>query len=274
VFHEGLKSWSCCSDVNKPVMEFEAFMKIAGCTSGEHTDIAPSSDTPKAPTSVNLKMTEAAGSETYSVGSTGIRHVPRTTPVAPALEEEEDDPTIPVAPGTTCQRKGCGVGFVSDDISRHESGEGAVCMYHPRPPIFHEGSKGYLCCKRRVLEFDEFLKIEGCKQGRHVFVPKREAKSEEMTDCRIDHYQTLTDVHVSVFAKKVDKERSSVRFDENSVGYAFLKVKQHQSIFLLRCWLTFTFLISSDSVVHWISLDLSTQLLRLFRFLGPRLNYI
>ena len=33
-------------------------------------------------------------------------------------------------------------------------------------------TKGYLCCKRRVLEFDEFLKIEGCKKGRHVFVPK------------------------------------------------------------------------------------------------------
>lgn len=28
VFHEGLKSWSCCSDVNKPVMEFDQFMTI------------------------------------------------------------------------------------------------------------------------------------------------------------------------------------------------------------------------------------------------------
>ena len=23
-------------------------------------------------------------------------------------------------------------------------------------PIFHEGSKGYSCCKRRVLEFEEY----------------------------------------------------------------------------------------------------------------------
>lgn len=36
--------------------------------------------------------------------------------------------------------------------------------------IFHEGSKGYLCCKRRVLEFDEFMKIPGCKEGKHLFV--------------------------------------------------------------------------------------------------------
>lgn len=28
VFHEGLKSWSCCKDVNKPELEFEEFMKI------------------------------------------------------------------------------------------------------------------------------------------------------------------------------------------------------------------------------------------------------
>lgn len=31
VFHEGLKSWSCCSDVNKPVLEFDEFMKLPVC---------------------------------------------------------------------------------------------------------------------------------------------------------------------------------------------------------------------------------------------------
>ena len=28
IFHEGLKSWSCCSDVNKPVLDFDEFMQI------------------------------------------------------------------------------------------------------------------------------------------------------------------------------------------------------------------------------------------------------
>ena len=28
VFHEGLKSWSCCNIVNKPVLEFDQFMQI------------------------------------------------------------------------------------------------------------------------------------------------------------------------------------------------------------------------------------------------------
>lgn len=44
-------------------------------------------------------------------------------------------------------------------------------MHHPGAPIFHEGSKGYSCCKRRVLEFDEFMKIEGCStRDKHLFV--------------------------------------------------------------------------------------------------------
>jgi len=35
--------------------------------------------------------------------------------------------------------------------------------------------------------------------------------------CRIDHYQTPTQVHVSVFAKKVVKDQSSVKFDTEQV---------------------------------------------------------
>jgi hypothetical protein len=31
-----------------------------------------------------------------------------------------------------------------------------------------------MCCKRRVLEFEEFLKIEGCKKGKHLFVKKKQ----------------------------------------------------------------------------------------------------
>lgn len=44
-------------------------------------------------------------------------------------------------------------------------------MHHPGVPIFHEGSKGYSCCKRRVLEFDQFMQIEGCTtKDKHMFI--------------------------------------------------------------------------------------------------------
>lgn len=29
--------------------------------------------------------------------------------------------------------------------------------------------KGWTCCSRKVLEFEEFLKIPGCKKGKHRF---------------------------------------------------------------------------------------------------------
>lgn len=42
-------------------------------------------------------------------------------------------------------------------------------------------------------------------------------QKEKATTCRIDHYQTLSDVHVSIFAKNVDKDSCVVKFEETEV---------------------------------------------------------
>ncbi|KAH9857064.1 chord-domain-containing protein [Lenzites betulinus] len=224
VFHEGSKSWSCCSNVNKPVLDFDDFMKIPGCAKGQHTDEAPATaPKPQPAPQVELKMTSsAAGTETYSSAPAGapLRPTAPSEPApAPKVEEEEDDPAASVPVGTTCRHNGCNVTYENDDLHRREGGAAAECTYHPKPPIFHEGSKGYLCCKRRVLEFDEFLKIEGCKTGRHVFVPKQKAdpQEEQFTECRIDHYQTPAEVHASVFAKQADASASTVKIEAEQV---------------------------------------------------------
>lgn len=44
-----------------------------------------------------------------------------------------------------------------------------------------------------------------------------------MVDCRIDHYQTLDKVYVSVFAKQADKERSVIKFDSPEQVHPFQK---------------------------------------------------
>ncbi|KAJ3517141.1 hypothetical protein NMY22_g14030 [Coprinellus aureogranulatus] len=249
VFHEGLKSWSCCKDFNKPVLDFDEFMSISGCTETDSHSIAapekPSEPSSTPITNSNVTSTrDSDGKETFSVGgSRQPQAMPQNTtadapkPAAPAqLVEDEDDLSVSVAPGTMCKRKGCGVAFVSDEVNRIGEGEGTVCVYHPLPPYFHEGSKvilsppctmprtdpldvqGYLCCKPKVLEFDEFLKIKGCKTGRHCFITrKKDSAEEERVECRIDHYQTLNKVQVSVFAKKVNKERSTIHFEEEEV---------------------------------------------------------
>ncbi|KAH8829507.1 chord-domain-containing protein [Flagelloscypha sp. PMI_526] len=240
VFHEGLKSWSCCSDVYKPVLEFDQFMAIPGCTKAErHTaqvegpspvapsktqnDSRPVEPTPK-PTTAPSSAKVQDGVETFSTKSLASS-LPRQRPAPAEPEvEEEDDLEAIVTSGSACKHNGCKTTFESNEVNRLGDGPGTECLYHPRPckssqPIFHEGSKGYLCCKRRVLEFDEFLKIEGCKKGRHLFIPKKPAGKtvDEQVACRIDHYQTADQVHVSVFAKKTDKERSIVKFEAESV---------------------------------------------------------
>ncbi|KAF8503526.1 HSP20-like chaperone [Russula emetica] len=235
IFHEGLKSWSCCNTVNKPVLDFDEFMVITGCTRGVHTVEAPKAEPSTTSSTPNrsLTMTESVdGKEVYTSSSARSSRpqepaklsatIPVAQPVSVQKVEEEDDLEATVPEGTPCQRAGCKVTFVSDEESRIGDGPGTKCVYHPGAPIFHEGSKGYFCCKRRVLEFEEFLKIEGCAEGRHLFVRKSKGdQTEETVNCRIDHYQTPSIVYVTVFAKQTDKGRSSVKIEENEIHLDF-----------------------------------------------------
>ncbi|BGP46135.1 hypothetical protein JCM10450v2_001975 [Rhodotorula kratochvilovae] len=230
VFHEGLKSWSCCSDVSKPVTDFDDFMKIPPCATGTHSLepaeplTKPVVDAAPAPSSTSADGKEvygAAGASTTPAASLPplpaapqLAHEDKVKkPVSTAYVEEQDDPDVALTKGMRCKRKACGAEFEEQE---RKDGE---CNYHPGVPIFHEGSKGYSCCKRRVLEFDEFLRIEGCRSGRHLFVgpKKKDDGVEELVDCRTDHYQTPQTVIVSVFGKQADKEASSVKFEAEAM---------------------------------------------------------
>ncbi|BGP53936.1 hypothetical protein JCM8202v2_001508 [Rhodotorula sphaerocarpa] len=232
VFHEGLKSYSCCADTNKPVTDFEDFMKLPPCATGSHS-LEPSAESAQSASNAAGSGTTNGTREPVSapapVSSDKVfksaNALPMPKPKAekqdaaaatpsPAAEyvEVQDDPDATVQKGTRCKRKACGEEY--DGSERTDE----VCNYHPG---VHEGSKGYSCCKRRVLEFDEFLRIEGCRTGRHLFVgPKKSAdedEKEELVECRVDHYQTPTQVIVSVFGKQADKEASGVKFETEAM---------------------------------------------------------
>ncbi|KAM0753609.1 chord-domain-containing protein [Meredithblackwellia eburnea MCA 4105] len=229
VFHEGLKSWSCCSETNKPVTSFDEFLSLKGCTTGSHSSERPveppkplpssSSSTPT-PTSTDKDGREVYGSSVASpipprpsapTNGNGAA-APPIKPVSTPYVEEQDDPSLPCAVGAMCKRKACGKSW--DGNSR----EGEQCVYHPGVPIFHEASKGWSCCKPRHLDFDEFLKIPGCRRGRHLFVGSTTSQQqEEIIECRVDHYQTPMQVHVSVFGKGADKELSKVIFEKEAM---------------------------------------------------------
>lgn len=215
VFREGLKSWSCCAMTKRAVTSFEDFLALSGCTTGTHSleaaIVAPKPIVAPAPTATSSNGTESYGATPPPPSLAPLPAAPTASaalkPVSTAYVEEQDDPTVVVSAGLTCKRKACGNAY--DGSSR----EGEECRYHPGGPVFHEGSKGYSCCKRRTLDFDEFLAIEGCRVGKHLFVGAAKKDEEELVECRIDHYQTPREVIVSVFGKGADKEVSKVVFE-------------------------------------------------------------
>jgi len=228
VFHEGQKGWKCC----KPrVLTFDEFLVIPPCTTGKHSTV---DDTPTIESRKPAATTSEAGSalpdrpapEVTPVATTNNRSVfqpglppainPPSNTASPAPpESESDDPSLEIPPNSTCRRKGCKATYDST-VSREEE----KCAYHPGHPIFHEGSKGWSCCKRRVLEFDQFMKIEGCKEkAGHVFIGKgRPAGEEKIDDVRNDFYQTPTTVNASLYLKKIDKASAKVEFSATAIN--------------------------------------------------------
>ncbi|KAJ3220277.1 hypothetical protein HDU67_003292 [Dinochytrium kinnereticum] len=212
LFHEGSKGWACCS---KRVLEFNDFLKIPGCTVGRHrvevvAEAAPKPKAAEAPRSV-VNGTEVYGREAVKKPEVAAA-VPKAEVKPEVKEEDLNDPeNATIAVGTSCKRPGCKHTY-SEGVSKTEE-----CVFHSGTPIFHEGSKGWTCCPRKVLEFDEFLKLTGCKKGKHRFIDQRlmVIQKEEVStvQCRHDWYQTPTTVIVSIFAKKADKEKTVVTFN-------------------------------------------------------------
>ena len=142
-------------------------MSIPPCTEGKHstTDLPPQIEKKEAPADAAvLKEQESSGPAMPRAPIAAPQGAP--TPPPPPPESEDDDPELEIPDGKTCRRRACGATY-----KKGQSRDAESCTHHPGVPIFHEGSKGYSCCKRRVLEFDQFMKIEGCKtKDRHLFV--------------------------------------------------------------------------------------------------------
>ncbi|KAJ3103938.1 hypothetical protein HDU97_009750 [Phlyctochytrium planicorne] len=205
--------WGCCS---KRVAEFNDFLKIPGCTVGRHrveAIVEAPKPIPKAASSPHT--IDANGKEVYGKAPTpvvpSVASALKVEAKPEVLEESLNDPAdAKIEMGTSCKRRGCKHSFAGESSKTDE------CVFHNGVPIFHEGSKGWSCCSRKVLEFEEFLKLPGCRRGKHRFTQQESQTVTEVT-CRHDWYQTPSTVIVSIFAKKVNKERSTVTFKEQEL---------------------------------------------------------
>lgn len=83
---------------------------------------------------------------------------------------------------TLCYNKGCGKEF-------HDNSQDS-CQHHPGAPIFHEGYKGWSCCKKRSVDFTEFLNIPGCSKGFHN--PEKPKLPEKQVEKPLDVDEVIT----------------------------------------------------------------------------------
>lgn len=148
-------------------------MEIPPCTTGKHSTV---DDTPVVPEKPKDKAVPAPQPVPARPALSTATVAPPSKPSTPVPEEpESDDPSLEIPANATCRRRGCNTSY-DPSISREEE----KCVHHPGQPIFHEGAKGWSCCKKRVLEFDEFLKLPGCSEKqKHLFVGKRKPAGEE-----------------------------------------------------------------------------------------------
>ena len=151
-------------------------MDIPPCTTGKHSTVDDTPVEPKKPQETELPPVKPVSARP---ALSGAAVAPPPKPSTPVPEEpESDDPSLEIPTNATCRRKGCGAGY-DKSISRDEE----KCVHHPGQPVFHEGSKGWSCCKKRVLEFDEFLRLPGCSEKKkHLFVGKKKPEGEEKVE--------------------------------------------------------------------------------------------
>lgn len=141
----GLRSWTCCKDVNKPVLTFDEFLAIPPCATGTHTleapnvAVAPSSTVENA-TAAMAKADLASKPKPKPEVAPAVVVPPRperaAVPPAAVSGPLEDPPDVVPSLGAVCKRSGCGARF--EEGSERTDDE---CLHHPGSTVFHEGSK-------------------------------------------------------------------------------------------------------------------------------------
>uniref|UniRef100_A0A8C2J987 Cysteine and histidine-rich domain-containing protein 1 n=1 Tax=Cyprinus carpio TaxID=7962 RepID=A0A8C2J987_CYPCA len=205
VFHDALKGWSCCK---RRTTDFSDFLSIAGCTKGPHNQEKPpepikpevKASVDKSVNDVKPKFNECITQPDHPFPhlSIFVFYSDAFYSLSCIIEEDSDEIKI----GTSCKNGGCSKTFNGPDSDEE------TCLYHSGVPIFHEGLKYWICCKRKTSDFNTFLSQEGCTRGKHQW--KKKDTGKKVVPCRFDWHQTGSQVIISIYAKNSVPELSLV----------------------------------------------------------------
>eukprot|EP00053_Salpingoeca_punica_P006032 m.57997 g.57997 ORF g.57997 m.57997 type:complete len:305 (+) comp13504_c0_seq2:111-1025(+) len=224
IFHEGLKGWSCC---DKRFTDFSDFLAHPGCTTGLHTTERSEADLKaeaataalatavpdRAPIDPNIRLRSM---DTKTVIPLTVSESLRTALAKVQEDTRKEEDAMEIKPGQPCTNNACKVQFAGP-ASNEET-----CRFHPGAPVFHEGMKYWSCCqKKKTHDFDEFLAMVGCTEGKHRWIRPKE-DSAKAAQCRYDWFQSGSHVVLTVFAKLINPERSSIKANKDSITISLL----------------------------------------------------
>jgi len=194
LFHETKKGWLCCRE--RMTYDWDDFAKIPGCVRSRHSSVPPEgAQLARSPSALAAEAdaaaaAAAAAAQLKSIDSFNAQNpdavsaassAAKTVSQRPRARRREDGALY-------CINKGCSAWFqAAEDTER-------ACTFHPGQPIFHDASKRWgwcvvpsyvfepsltappyralppplaLSCGKTAYEFDAFVKLPGCKTGRH-----------------------------------------------------------------------------------------------------------
>lgn len=127
-------------------------MVIPGCSNGSHSDEKPVRPTPNTNTS---DQNDFAPQQIVAPVPPAIESVPKVEATFPQV------PWISPAGKFKCRHIGCQVEYVEED-----NADGA-CDYHPGNAMFKDTRKYWSCCGASSYDWDSFLSLPKCANGRH-----------------------------------------------------------------------------------------------------------
>lgn len=282
IFHEGLKGWSCCP---KKFSDFSEFLSHPGCLTGIHTTEKEVPADPDAAALLAKKEADAAEAkkthfkpmETEIEGrikSTQPLSEPAPMKVSSSLKTAlvkqqaviAASQSSVIAVGTSCTRNACKGKYV-DGASNSED-----CICHPGTPVFHEGMKYWSCCsKKKTHDFEEFLSFPGCVVEKHRWIKPLSDELKAKT-CRYDWIQTPTHISISIFAKNIDPDRTTVKVNEDTISMSI--TYELSNMFVLELDLL-KYIDPSDVAIELLSMKMDIKVLKKEPAISwPSLTYV
>jgi disease resistance protein len=136
-------------------MDWDDFMKLPGCSVGEHSDVKPEKP------SISKSPSSGIFPESTPQLLTSNASPEQKQPAEIVQAESPQTPWVSEEGWYRCRHAGCQKEY--DPTSNTDDS----CEYHSGAATFKDTRKFWSCCNAGSYDWDEFMKIPKCARGKH-----------------------------------------------------------------------------------------------------------